>query len=103
MPRIVYEIVRSRVPTDREEEMLRLRPVMIAAVRRRFPELIDARLVKLDDGSWLDIARWESREAAERAAQAFPEIPEAAAMGELIEEVVALEHGVDAEPDGQAA
>ena len=57
----VYEIVRSRVPEDREAEMLALRPRMIAAMRRRFPELIDARLLKLDDGTWMDVVRWRSR------------------------------------------
>ena len=93
-----YEIVRSRLRPGAEEEMLRLRPRMIAAVRGRFPELIDARLVKLDDGTWLDMVRWRSREAAERAATAFGEIPEARAMGDLIEEVLSFEHGVDAEP-----
>ena len=96
----IYEIVRSRVRPGTEEEMLRLRPRMIAAVRRRFPELIDASLVRLDDGTWLDIVRWRSREAAERAATAFGEIPEARAMGDLIQEVVSFEHGVDAEPGG---
>ncbi len=95
---VVYEVVRSRVRAGAEEEMLRLRPRMIAAVRERFPELIDARLVQLDDGSWLDLVQWSSREAAERAAASFAEIPEAAAMGALIEEVVSFEHGVDREP-----
>ena len=94
----VYEIVRSRVRTGRDEDMLALRPAMIAAVRRRHPELVDARLVKLDDGTWLDIVRWRSREAAERAASEFGDIPEARAMGELIEEVLSFEHGVDWEP-----
>ncbi|MDQ3640619.1 MAG: hypothetical protein M3450_03840 [Actinomycetota bacterium] len=78
--------------------MLRLRPRMIAAVRERFPELIDARLVRLDDGSWLDLVEWSSREAAERAAASMSEIPEAAAMAELIQEIVSFEHGVDSEP-----
>ncbi len=82
-----------------EDDMLRLRPPMIAAVRRRFPDLIDARLIKLDDGTWLDIVRWRSRESAEGAAAAFGEIPEARAMGELIEEVLSFEHGIDVEPD----
>ena len=93
-----YEIVRSRVRGGREDEMLRLRPAMIAAVRARYPELVDARLVKLDDGTWLDVVRWSSRAAAERAAAAFHEVPEARAMSELIEEVLSFEHGVDAEP-----
>ena len=99
MKRPVYEVVRSRVRAGREDEMLRLRGPMIEAVRSRFPDLIDAHLVRLDDGTWLDIVRWRSREGAERAAAAFGEIPEARAMGELVEEVLSFEHGVGAEPD----
>jgi hypothetical protein len=99
MTRPVYEVVRSRIRAGREDEMLRLRGPMIEAVRSRFPDLIDARLVRLDDGTWLDIVRWRSREAAERAAAAFGEIAEARAMGELVEEVLSFEHGVGAEPD----
>ena len=52
----------------------------------------------MDDGSWLDIAQWSSREAAERAAASIAEIPEAAAMTGLVEDVVSFEHGVDREP-----
>lgn len=99
---VVYEVVRSRVRAGAEEEMLRLRPRMIAAVRERFPELLDARLVQLDDGSWLDLVQWSSREAAEQASAAFAEIPEAAAMGALVEEVISFEHGVEREPPAGA-
>ena len=95
---MVYELVRSRIRTGAEDEMLQLRPRMIAAVRERFPELIDARLIRLDDGSWLDLVAWSSREAAERADASMSEIPETAAMAELIEEIVSFEHGVDSEP-----
>ena len=95
---VIYEVVRSRVRAGAEEEMLQLRPRMIEAVRSRFPELLDARLVQMDDGSWLDIVQWTSREAAERAAVSIPEVPEAAAMMGLVEEVVSFEHGVDREP-----
>ena len=95
---VVYELVRSRIRPEAEEDMLRLRPRMISAVRERFPELLDARLVQLDDGSWLDLVRWSSREAAERAAASMAEIPEAAAMAELLDEIVSFEHGVDREP-----
>ncbi len=93
----VYEVVRSRVRAGREEEMLALRPAMIAAVRSRFPDLLDARLVRMDDGTWLDVVRWRSREAAEQAAAAFAEVPEARQMSELVEEIVSFEHGVLAE------
>ena len=98
---VVYEVVRSRIRPGAEEDMLRLRPRMITAVRQRFPELLDARLVQLDDGSWLDLVRWSSREAAERAAASMSEIPEAAAMGELLEDIVSFEHGVDREPPAE--
>ena len=98
---VVYEVVRSRIRPGAEEDMLRLRPRMITAVRQRFPELLDARLVQLDDGSWLDLVRWSSREAAERAAASMSEVPEAAAMGELLEDIVSFEHGVDREPPAE--
>ena len=99
----VYEIVRSRVPADLEEEMLALRPRMIAAMKERFPALVDARLLKLDDGTWMDVVRWRSREAAERAAREFGEVPEARAMGALVEQVLSFEHGVDREPEALSA
>lgn len=99
----VYEVVRSRVRPGAEQEMLRLRPRMIDAVRLRFPELLEARLLHMDDGTWLDIVRWSSREAAERAAAAMSHIPEAAAMAELLEELVSFEHGTDREPATAAA
>jgi hypothetical protein len=44
------------------------------------------------------VVRWDSRESAERAAAAMQDIPEAAAMMELIEEIVSFEHGVEREP-----
>ena len=94
----VYEVVRSRVREGAEDEMLDLRPKMIAAVKERFPQLEEARLIKMDDGSWMDVVRWSSREAAEQAASAMSEIPEARAMMGLIEEIVAFEHGIDREP-----
>ena len=95
----VYEVVRSRVRAGCEGEMLALRPAMIAAVRQRFPDLLGARLVRMDDGTWLDIVRWRSRAAAEQAAAEFAEVPEARRMSELVEQVLSFEHGLLAEPD----
>lgn len=95
----LYEVVRSRVRAGCEEEVLALRPAMIGAVRERFPDLLDARLVRMDDGTWLDIVRWRTRAAAEQAAGAFAEVPEARRMSELVEQVLSFEHGVPAERD----
>ena len=91
----VYELVRSRIRAGAEEQMLELRPRMIAAVRERFTDLQDAHLLQLDDGSWLDVVRWGSRESAERAAATMQDIPEAAAMMGFIEEILSFEHGVE--------
>ena len=94
----VYEVVHSRVRSEAQEEMLALRPAMIDAVRARCPGMLDAQLVHLDDGTWLDIVTWSSREAAERAAAQFGSIPEAVAMSRLVDEVLSFQHGVGAEP-----
>ncbi len=99
----LYEVVRSRVQAGREEEMLALRPAMIAAVKGRFPDLLDAQLVRMDDGTWLDVVRWRSRESAEQATASFGEIPEARQMSALIEEVLSFDHGVLAEPEPRAS
>lgn len=93
-----YEVVHSRVSPGAEDAMLALRPRFIAAMRRAVPGLLDARLVRLDDGSWLDIVRWESRAAAEAGAAVHQQVPEAAEMAGHLTEILALWQGEDAEP-----
>ncbi len=95
---VVYEVVRSRVRTGAQEEMLQLRPRMIAAVRQRFPELLDARLVEMDDGSWLDSCsehRVRRPTAPRPPSMRSPRLPPWAG---LVEEILSFEHGVDREP-----
>lgn len=72
-----YEIVHARIREGIEEEMLARRPTLEAAVREQLPGLLDIRLVRLDDGTWLDVLRWESREAADAAIPRFASVPEA--------------------------
>jgi hypothetical protein len=57
--------------------MLRRRPALEAGVREKLPGLVDIRLIRLEDGSYIDLLRWESREAADAAIEKFAEIPEA--------------------------
>jgi hypothetical protein len=52
---------------------------MVGALRRAFPGALGAWLTKQDDGSWLDIILWRSRDDAEDAARRIHEIPEAQA------------------------
>ena len=62
-----YELVHAMVRDGAEEEMLRRRPVLEAGVREKLPRLLDIRVVRLEDGTYLDVLRWESRDAADAA------------------------------------
>lgn len=87
-----YELARYRVdPTDREELLSRW-PAAVAAIRSRFPGLLDAQLARLDERTWVDVWRWESAESARAAAEGAPDVPEAAALFSLIAEPVSMEH-----------
>ena len=87
------EIVRLTVAPEERAAFLRERPMAIAALRRRFGGLLDATLAELDDGTWIDVIRWRSREEALEAAEAFPSLPEAASWARRIAEVREMLHG----------
>ena len=72
-----YEIIHARVRDGIEEELVARRPALEAAVKERLPGLLEIRLVRLDDGTYLDVLRWESRAAADAAVEQFASIPEA--------------------------
>jgi heme-degrading monooxygenase HmoA len=79
-----YEVVHAKVLDGAEEEMLSRRPALEAGVRERLPGLLDIRLVRLDDGTYLDVLRWESREAADAAIEKFAEVPEAGEIHDFL-------------------
>ena len=88
-----YEIVHARVRDGVEEEMLGRRPALEAVVRERLPGLLDIRLVRLDDGTYIDALRWESRAAADAAIEQYAAIPEAGEIHGFVEEVLAHHRG----------
>lgn len=88
----VLELARYHVEASKAEQLRSLWPAAVAAVRARFPGLIDANLARLDERTWMDVWRWESRAAAKAAAEGAMSVPEAAAMFALIDEIVAMEH-----------
>lgn len=53
---------------------------------RKFPGFIRRETVRLDDGTWLDIVRWNSREAAKGALALAERSPQCQAFFGLIEE-----------------
>jgi hypothetical protein len=64
-------------PADTDELIAR-RAALVAAVRRSTPGLVEARLTRLDDGTWIDMWHWDTREHAQAAvtlahAGRFPE------------------------------
>ena len=76
MPEL-FEIVHARLRESIEEEVMARRPALEAAIRERLPGLLEIRLVRLDDGTYLDVLRWESRAAADAAVEQIALIPEA--------------------------
>ena len=88
-----HEIVHARIRDGVEEAMLSRRPQLEAAVREKLPGLLDIRLVRLDDGTFLDVLRWESRAAADAAIEKFAEVPEAMEIHGFVEEDLAHYRG----------
>jgi hypothetical protein len=88
-----YEVVHARAREGAEQEMLSRRPALEAAVREQLPGLLDIRLVRLDDGTYLDVLRWESREAADAAIEKFAEVPEAGEIHGFLSEDLAHHRG----------
>lgn len=66
---------RYTVETGSLATMLELRTHLIDGIRSDNPALAEATLIKLDDGSYLDIWRWDTAEGMRRAAQVAGSIP----------------------------
>jgi hypothetical protein len=80
------------VHEDQEQDLVAERGVMIAALRSTFPGLMSAWLTRRDDGSWLDVILWRSREEADYAAAHVTDVPEAVAWFKHIDESRGIEH-----------
>jgi Antibiotic biosynthesis monooxygenase len=89
---LTFELASFRVTPDSEASLVAERPAMLSALRRAFPGALGAWLTRQDDGGWMDIILWRSREAAENAARRIDEIPEARAWFGHIAESQGLRH-----------
>ncbi len=88
-----YEVLHARVRDGAEDEMLNRRPALEAGVREKLPGLLEIRLVRLDDGTYLDVLRWESREAADAAIEKFADVPEAVEIHGFLPQTLAHHRG----------
>ncbi|WP_245665963.1 antibiotic biosynthesis monooxygenase [Actinoplanes subtropicus] len=89
---MTMELAHFKIHEDAESRLIAERPAMVAALRTRFPGCLAAYLTKEDDGSWLDVLLWRSREEAEEAARHVNTVPECAAWFRHIAESGGLRH-----------
>jgi quinol monooxygenase YgiN len=85
----VLRLTRFKTEPADAEEMLARRNALVDAVRRGFPGLVHAELARIDDQTWMDAWRWESRANAEAALASVADIPEAAAAFSLTRDATA--------------
>jgi heme-degrading monooxygenase HmoA len=79
-----FDVVHAKVREGAEEEMISRRPALEAGVKEKLPGLLEIRLIRLDDGTYIDLLRWESREAADAAIEKFADVPEAGEIHNLL-------------------
>jgi hypothetical protein len=89
---LTFELAQFTVRDDEEALLLAERPDMVRALQQAFPGALAAWLTKQDDGSWLDVILWRSREDAEEAAQRIDSLPEARSWFRHIAESHGLHH-----------
>jgi hypothetical protein len=92
MPEFI-EVVHAKVRDGAEQELLSRRPALEAGVKEKLPGLLDITLVRLEDGTFLDVLRWESRAAADAAIPRFEEVPEAMEIHGYLAEGLAHHRG----------
>ncbi|GAA0442968.1 hypothetical protein Aca07nite_64000 [Actinoplanes capillaceus] len=88
----VLELARFTIAEGAEEQLIAERPAMLAALRRGFPGCLAAYLTREEDGGWLDVLVWRSREEAEASAREITSIPECAAWFRHITESGGIRH-----------
>lgn len=79
-----FEVVHAKVREGVEEEMISRRPALEAGVKEKLLGLLEIRLIRLDDGTYIDLLRWESRDAADAAIETFADVPEAGEIHNLL-------------------
>ena len=74
---LTFEFAHFTVRDGEKEALVAERPAMVRALQEVFPGALAAWLTRQDDGSWLDVVLWRSREEAQDAAERINSVPEA--------------------------
>lgn len=76
-------IHRYAVDPENLDEFIARRAALIEAMRARHPGLTETRLIKLDDGTFVDTWRWASADEMQAAFASVREMPEVPAAMSL--------------------
>ena len=87
------QVWRARVADEDVDRLLAVRPAAMAEARRLCPELLRADLVRLADGTWLDVLAWSCADGEERLMARAGEFDALHAMHELLEGAEAIGRG----------
>ena len=87
------QVWRAKVAEADVERLLAVRPVAIAEAQRLCSELLRAELVRLGDGTWLDVLTWSSADGEQRLMARAEEFNALHAMHELLEDAEQLGRG----------
>ncbi len=87
------QVWRAHVPERNVGRLLELRPAAIAEAQRLCPELLAADLVRLDDGTWLDVLRWSCPDGEERLMQRAGRFDAVEKMHALLEDAEQVGRG----------
>jgi hypothetical protein len=87
------QVWRARVGEGNVGRLLEVRPAAIAEARRLCPELLAAELVRLEDGTWLDVLRWSCPDGEERLLRHADRFDAVHKMHELLEDAEQVGRG----------
>ncbi|HEX2042895.1 MAG TPA: hypothetical protein VHF24_09690 [Acidimicrobiales bacterium] len=87
------QVWHARVPEDNVGPLLELRPAAIAEAQCLCPELLAADLVRLDDGTWLDVLRWSRPDGEERLMEHADQFDALHKLHALLEDAVQVGRG----------
>lgn len=87
------QVWRARVDEASVGRLLELRPAAIAEAQRLCPELLTAELVRVEDGTWLDVLRWSCADGEERLMQHAEQFDAVEKMHALLEDAEQVGRG----------
>lgn len=94
------QVWRANVAEDDVARLLEVRPAAIAEAQRLCPELLAADLVRLEDGTWLDVLRWSCADGEERLMRHADKFDAVLKMHELLGDATQVGRGEIVAPTG---